>query len=103
MARPTPEEIAAWEARMSEPEGGSDDDFEIEIYSPEGHGARIPYSKGRKYLQENFGIDIDTLPKPPDPANPAGDPNFGGLADPPGNAGSGTRPTQKYFGATKGK
>jgi hypothetical protein len=80
---------------MNEPET-SDDDFEIEIYSPSGHGARVPYSKGRKYLQENFGIDLDEVEKPGGDATDAnGAP--GAIADPPGNTG-GTRPTQKYFG-----
>lgn len=94
MARPTKEEIAAWEARMQEPED-SDNDFEVEIYSPEGHGARVPYSKARTYLQQNFGIDLDEMPKPEGGADPNADPN--GIADPPGNTG-GTRPTSKYFG-----
>lgn len=95
MARPTKEEIAAWEARMNEPEG-SDDDFEVEIYSPEGHGARVPYSKARTYLQQNFGIDLDEMPKPD--GDPNADPNgAGAIADPPGNTG-GTRPSARYFG-----
>lgn len=41
-----------------------DDDYEIEIYSPGGHGARLPYRKGKSWLAENFGIDADTLQKP---------------------------------------
>lgn len=101
MAKPTAEEIAAWEARMAEPDGETDDDFEIEIYTPEGHGARIPYSKGRTYLQEHFGIDIDTLPKPGAAGAPQGD-GTTGVADPPGNV-AGSRPSAKYFGAQKGK
>jgi hypothetical protein len=42
-------------------------DFEMEIYDGP-KGARVPYSKGRKWLQDNFNIDLD-----PDPASEAGD------------------------------
>jgi hypothetical protein len=33
-------------------------DFEIEVYN-EGKGARLPFSQGRKWLMENFGIGAD--------------------------------------------
>lgn len=52
-------------ALAKEPEPS--EDFEMEIYDGP-KGARIPYSKGRKYLQDNFGIDLD-----PDPATESGD------------------------------
>lgn len=98
MARPTQQEIDEWNARMNEPEG-SDDDFEVEIYSPDGHGARLPYGKAKSYLQSNFGIDLDEMEKPGgNGADPNADPNgAGNVADPPGNTG-GTRTTAKYFG-----
>lgn len=48
--------LAELQARENEPD--NDDDFEIEIYK-DNHGARVPYSKGRKFLQEIFGIDLD--------------------------------------------
>jgi hypothetical protein len=41
-----------------------DDDFEIEIYSSDGNGARLPYRKGKSWIQRTFGIDADTLSKP---------------------------------------
>ncbi len=94
MARPSQKEIDDWNARMSEPEDNAED-FEVEIYSPDGHGARVPYSKARSYLQTNFGIDLDEIPKP-DGTDPNADPNSQ-IQDPPGNGG-GSRPTQKYFG-----
>lgn len=95
MPRPTQQEIDEWNARMAEPED-SPEDFEVEIYSPDGHGARVPYSKARSYLQQNFGIDLDEMEKP---ADPNADPNAqNGIQDPAGNAPGGTRPTQKYFG-----
>jgi hypothetical protein len=40
--------------RSQEPDGA--DDFEIEVYSKDGHGARIPFSRGSKWLYDNFGI-----------------------------------------------
>jgi hypothetical protein len=103
MARPTQQEIDEFNARMEEPEDNTDD-FEIEIFSPEGHGARLPYSRGRAYLQEHFGIDLD--PTPTDPANstnpPKGkkqnpvDPNVaeGENGDPV----TPLRTSQRYFG-----
>jgi hypothetical protein len=53
--------LDALTAKASEPD--DDSDFEIEIYNPAGNGARVPYSKGRSWLQREFGIDLD-----PDPA-----------------------------------
>lgn len=40
-------------ARAAEPDAA--DDFEIEIFSGD-RGARIPFSKGQKWLLDNFGI-----------------------------------------------
>lgn len=67
------ERRAELEAQMAELDNEPDDDeeFEIEIYGPEGHGARLPYRKGKTYLQQHFGIDADSLPKPGD-GKPAG-------------------------------
>lgn len=62
MARPTQQEIDEFNARMAEPEGVDEDDFEIEIFTPEGHGARLPYHKGRTYLAQHFGIDVGDIP-----------------------------------------
>jgi hypothetical protein len=37
-------------------EADAEKDFEIEVYSKDGHGARIPFSHGKKWLFDNFGI-----------------------------------------------
>lgn len=67
------DQLDALTAKASEPD--SDDDYEIELFTPEGHGARVPYRKGRSYLQTHFGIDLD-----PDPAEGANDDGNGGDA-----------------------
>jgi hypothetical protein len=62
------EEKAQLDALMAkDKEPDPDDDFEIEIYDGS-KGARLPYRRGRSYLQEHFGIDLD-----PDPGKDAGD------------------------------
>lgn len=43
------------------------DDFDIEIWDDSGKGARVPYSKGRPWVQRIFGIDLDE-DKPEDEA-----------------------------------
>jgi hypothetical protein len=53
-------QLDALTAKANEPD--SDDDFEIELFTPEGHGARVPYRKGRSFLQTHFGIDLDPDP-----------------------------------------
>ena len=57
--------LEALTAKANEPE--EQPDFEMEIYDGP-KGARIPYSRGRKWLQDNFNIDLD-----PDPAKETGD------------------------------
>lgn len=42
-------------AKANEPD---EEDFEIEIGSGDKY-ARVPYSRGRSYLQQHFGIDLD--------------------------------------------
>jgi len=101
MAKMTPEERAEIEARLqaddNEPD---DDDFEIEIYSPEGHGSRLPYSKGRAYLQQHFGIDVGDIPATGGGAGNAGKGGNGkgapGTPDP--SSASSSRASQRYFG-----
>jgi len=53
-------------ARASEPD--ADDDFEIEVYdTTAGKGARIPYSRGSRWLYETLGIgDPPAQPAEPD-------------------------------------
>jgi len=59
------EQLDALTAKASAPE--EEEDFEMEIYDGP-KGARVPYRKGRKWLQDNFNIDLD-----PDPASEADD------------------------------
>lgn len=40
-----------------------DDDFDVELWDETGAGARLPYRKGKAFLQR-FGIDVE---KPPEP------------------------------------
>lgn len=58
-------------AKASQPD--ADDDFEIEIFSGD-KGARIPFSKGARWLFSEFGIG-----EPPAPAGDDG--TSGGGAD----------------------
>lgn len=69
-------------------EPDDDDDFEIEIYSSDGSGARLPYRKGKSWIQKTFGIDVDPL-KPSDDKTPA----KGGTKKPTGD-GEPTEPGQ---------
>ena len=42
------------------------DMFEVEIGS-EGNYARVPYAKGKAWLQKTFGIDLDDEPEADEP------------------------------------
>jgi hypothetical protein len=58
----TDEEKAQLEAlnrKSQEPDPA--EDFEIEIFDGQ-KGARLPYSKGRSFLQQHFGLDIGDPP-----------------------------------------
>lgn len=48
-------------AKQNEPD---DSDFDIEIWDDTGAGARVPYSKGRKWLADKFGIDVPAVADP---------------------------------------
>ena len=66
MPRLSPEKRAELEALLAA-DDQDDDDFEIEIRDGD-KAARIPYSRGRSYLQKHFGIDLDPEPEPePEP------------------------------------
>jgi hypothetical protein len=56
----TPEEKAQLDALTAKANTPDDDDFDIEIWDEKGAGARVPYRKGKTWLQR-FGID---LPEP---------------------------------------
>ena len=53
-------------------EADAEKDFEIEVYSKDGHGARIPFSQGKKWLYQNFGIGDS--PEAPAEGAPEGEP-----------------------------
>lgn len=74
-------------ARANEPD--ADDDFEIEVYDTSaGKGARIPFSKGKNWLFDTFGIG-----EAPAAPEGGGDGGAGGDAPPAGPAGG-----KGYFG-----
>jgi hypothetical protein len=58
MALNDEEKAALAELLAKDKEPDTAEDFEIEIYDG-AKGARVPYSKGRSYLQTHFGIDLD--------------------------------------------
>ncbi len=70
-----------------------DSEFEVEIWNEKGQGARIPYGKGRSWLQQNFGIDLDPPPDP-DGQGPGGN----GQPPPDPEATARPRTSGKYFG-----
>ena len=61
MPRLTPEQRAALEQQLAD-DDAAENDFEVSIRSGD-HEARVPYSKGRAWLQEHFGIDLPAAPE----------------------------------------
>ena len=59
MAKLTPEERAELQRQLDD-DAALDDDFEIEIRDGD-KATRVPYSKGRPWLQQHFGIDLPPL------------------------------------------
>jgi hypothetical protein len=91
------QQLAALQAKENEPDA---DDYDIEIWDETGAGARIPYSKGRSWLNR-FGIDLPDAPEAEaegDQDQGKGKPRSkraaGGAAGPDGHA-------QRYFGKPK--
>jgi hypothetical protein len=56
------EELLAALAEEDKREKEEKDRFEVEIGS-DGNYARLPYEKGRSWLQKTFGIDLDEEPR----------------------------------------
>lgn len=56
------EQLEALQRKAEQPE--DDDNFDIEIWDETGAGAKVPYRKGRNWLQK-FGIDVEP-PETPD-------------------------------------
>ena len=65
MGKLSKEERAELERRLADDDATEEDDFEVEIGS-EGNYARVPYRKGRSWLQKTFGIDLDPEPDEPE-------------------------------------
>ena len=61
MGKLSKDERAELEKRLADDDATEEDDFEVEIGS-EGNYARVPYRKGRSWLQKTFGIDLDPEP-----------------------------------------
>jgi len=83
------EQLAALQAKEQEPD---EDNFDIEIWDETGAGAKVPYHKGRSWLQR-FGIDL--------PEQPAEDQDQDQGKPPkskPASTGNVTH-AQKYFGS----
>jgi hypothetical protein len=68
MAMTPKERAAAEEALKADDEARKreQDMFEVEIGS-EGNYARVPYAKGKAWLQKTFGIDLDDEPEAEEP------------------------------------
>lgn len=88
MGKLTPEQQAQLDElqKLSEAPDDEDEDYEIEIYAPDGSGARVPYRKGKSWLAKTFGIDADSLSKPDDTSKSRKPATRGKTADAAGNA-----------------
>lgn len=80
MAKLTAEQQAQLDQLTALANADDDDDFEIEIFEGD-KGARVPYRKGKGWLERTFGIDVG------DPPAAAADPAGGGADDPPADQG----------------
>lgn len=74
MGKLTPDEAKALESLLAKKDAPDQEDFEVEIFDGD-KGTRLPYSKGRSWLQTHFDIDLG---EPPD-----GDADEGGADDKP--------------------
>jgi hypothetical protein len=96
----SPEEQSQLDALTAKQSQPDDSDFDIEIWDETGAGARVPYSKGRSWLNR-FGIDMPEEP----PADQAGE---GDQAQPVKGAPRGKAAAQRgtvaqgYFGKKSG-
>jgi hypothetical protein len=52
----TKEEKTLLEELSAKANAPDEDDWEVEIYEPGGHGARMPVSKANDWLYKTFGI-----------------------------------------------
>ena len=61
MGKLTDEEAKALKDLIAKQDAPDEDDFDIEIFDGD-KGARVPYSKGRSWLAQTFGIDVGDAP-----------------------------------------
>ena len=90
-------QLDALQAKASEPD---DDEFEVEIYDENGRGARLPYRKGRSWLQQHFGIDLEPAPEGEGEPEGEGKPPKTGKGK-TGSGGKADGPAQRYFGSKR--
>lgn len=74
MGKLTPEQAKQLADLQAQADAPDEEDFDVEI----GDGdkwTRVPYSRGRKWLSENFGFDLGDAPAggDSDPATPPAD------------------------------
>jgi hypothetical protein len=74
MPKLTKEERAELEAKLAADDQDEEDDFEIEIRDGD-KAARLPYSRGRAYVQKHFGIDLDPEPETDEADEPKAKPD----------------------------
>jgi hypothetical protein len=84
-------QLDALTRKASEP----DEEFDIEIWDETGAGAKVPYSKGRSWLNR-FGIDLPTEPPETEPESEPKAPKARQPKAQPGPTTSNV--TQRYFG-----
>lgn len=84
------EEKATLEALTRKANEPDEDDFDIEIWDETGAGAKVPYRKGRTWLNR-FGIDLPEVATPTE-GKPAKEPKA-----PPASGDTATR----YFGGSR--
>lgn len=90
------EEKATLEALTKKANEPDEDDFDIEIWDETGAGAKVPYRKGRTWLQR-FGIDLPDTPIAPVPDTKRSKPTSGDS----GNSDSTGSTAQRYFGGSR--
>jgi hypothetical protein len=78
MGKLTPEQARQLKELQDQADAPDEDDFDVEIWDGD-KGARVPYSKGRSWLEKTFKFDLGDPPAAGDPAE--GKP--GGKDDPP--------------------
>jgi hypothetical protein len=77
-----------------------DEEFDIEIWDETGAGAKVPYSKGRSWLNR-FGIDLPEPAPESEGTEPEGKPASKARTKPGPTSTSQGNVTQRYFGKDK--